>query len=221
MPLAAGVKAVNLGSGNTVAPGWINIDNSWNARLSKYPLLRSSLYRIGLLSQHHYNIQWPQDLVIHDLTKKLPLPSNSVDYVYSSHALEHLNKDDAVKLLRDILRILKVGGVVRIVVPDLAVEARQYVEALETNPFDAQAAPRFLNGLALTRPPRLGRPATHQWMYDAPSLQATLLNAGFVHPIVCAYKQGRVPDIDILDRRPEISLYMEAERPASALVEGF
>jgi hypothetical protein len=40
MPLPAGAIALNLGCGLSIAPGWINIDNSPNARLAKYPRLR-------------------------------------------------------------------------------------------------------------------------------------------------------------------------------------
>lgn len=50
---------------------------------------------------------------------------NSLDVIYSSHVLEHLDyQDEIAKTLKDWLRALKPGGLVQISVPDLAVLAR-------------------------------------------------------------------------------------------------
>ena len=65
-----------------------------------------------------------------DLRRRLPYPDGSVDLVYSSHLLEHLSPEQAAALLKDALRVLKPGGVVRMVVPDLETLARGYLEAL-------------------------------------------------------------------------------------------
>jgi len=204
------MKAINLGCGLVVAPGWINIDNSPNARLSKYPALRWALWKVGALSEGHYNIKWPASIEIHDLTRKLPYPDHHIDYVYTSHFIEHLERSEAEQLLREVFRVLKPCGIVRIVVPDLAIGVRQYVEAIGSNPEDADAAPRFLSWLQLgtsrTRSP-------HRWMYDAPSLKRILKAVGFDDIAACEYRQGRVPDCEILDSRPEDSLHIEAAKP--------
>lgn len=88
-------KKVNLGCGNHVAPGWLNIDNSPNARLSKFPRTKWLLWKIGILSDFHYHIKWPADIVIRDLTKNLPFKDESVEYIYLSHFFEHLSKNNA------------------------------------------------------------------------------------------------------------------------------
>ena len=50
---------------------------------------------------------------------------NSLDVIYSSHVLEHLDyQDEIARTLQDWLRALKPGGLVQISVPDLAVLAR-------------------------------------------------------------------------------------------------
>jgi predicted SAM-dependent methyltransferase len=50
---------------------------------------------------------------------------NSLDVIYSSHVLEHLDyQDEIANTLKDWLRALKPGGLVQISVPDLAVMAR-------------------------------------------------------------------------------------------------
>lgn len=46
--------------------------------------------------------------IIHDLNKGIPLKSNSVDVVYTSHFLEHI--DNPNFLMDEICRVLKVGG---------------------------------------------------------------------------------------------------------------
>lgn len=210
MGLPPGVKALNLGCGLSIAPGWINIDNSPNARLSKYPLIRRTLRKLGVLSEHHYAVNWPKSIEIYDLKKRLPYSDSTIDYAYTSHFLEHLALNDAERLIGEVFRVLKPGGIIRVVVPDLALGARQYLEALQSDPQDGKAAPEFLNWLQLSRP---GLRDPHLWMYDAPSLTAMLGRAGFANVVVCEYRKGRMPDCDVLDNRPEDSLHLEAEKP--------
>ena len=51
-----------------------------------------------------------------DLRNPLPFPDNSLDAVYSHHVVEHLPDMDAH--FRDVLRVLKPGGVYRVGGPD-------------------------------------------------------------------------------------------------------
>ena len=211
MPLPAGAIAINLGCGLSIAPGWINIDNSPNARLAKYPWLRWTLWKLGILSDFHHSVNWASSIKIYNLKKGLPYPDSSIDYVYTSHLLEHLTLRDAQRLIKEAFRGLKPGGVIRIVVPDLTIGAREYLASLEANPNDAKAAPDFLRWLQLSRP---GVRDPHLWMYDAPSLGAMLGEAGFINITVCEYRRGRVPDSEILDNHIDDSLRLEAEKPS-------
>lgn len=210
MPLPPGAVALNLGCGLSIAPGWINIDNSPNARLARYPWVRWTLWKLGILSDLHYAVNWSASIQTYDLKKKLPYEDSSVDYVYTSHFLEHLAFDDSQRLMSEVFRILKPGGIVRVIVPDLALGARQYVAAIEAKPDDANAANEFIGWLQLNRP---GLRDPHLWMYDAASLSAMLNQIGFSDVVVCEYRKGRVPDCELLDRRPEDSLHIEAEKP--------
>ena len=56
--------------------------------------------------------------VVCDL-RRIPVPDETFDIVYSSHTLEHFGYNDTHKILKEWLRILKVGGELRIVVPNL------------------------------------------------------------------------------------------------------
>jgi SAM-dependent methyltransferase len=89
---------LHIGSGPYVLDGWINMD-VFPAQLST-------------------NVLWG-----------LPFSDGQCRYVFLSHLLEHLfYPTDAMSLLEDIYRILMPGGVVRIVVPDIAQCIRAYQE---------------------------------------------------------------------------------------------
>jgi SAM-dependent methyltransferase len=53
-----------------------------------------------------------------DLLKDLPFPPASFDLLYSSHFLEHLPRDVVLSFLYECRRVLKPGGVIRLVLPD-------------------------------------------------------------------------------------------------------
>ena len=210
MPVPSGTKALNVGCGATFAPGWLNLDNSPNARLSKVPGVRKLLHRAGLLSSQHLAVRWPSDLIVRSATRPIPVGDKELDYVYTSHLLEHLSRSDGERLVREAWRVLKSGSVLRIVVPDLLVQARSYVARLEADPTDADAGPAFLNSLQLSKP---GHRDPHLWMYDAPSLTALLRKCGFEDIQLHNAGQGKTPDLQLLDRRPEGSIHLEGVKP--------
>lgn len=67
---------------------------------------------------------------IADIGRRIPSEDNTFDVVYNSHFLEHMNRDRARAFLAQCFRVLKPGGVLRIVVPDLELAARLYLNAL-------------------------------------------------------------------------------------------
>jgi predicted SAM-dependent methyltransferase len=93
----------NLGCGNQICPGWINID----------------IVRTG------------PSVVAHDLSTGIPLPNASCEVVYHSHVLEHLKRPDAQFFMRECFRVLKPGGIIRVAVPDLEQVCRQYLLTLD------------------------------------------------------------------------------------------
>ncbi len=54
-----------------------------------------------------------------DATKKFPIKDDSFDYIFSEHFIEHIKFEQAVFHLEECYRILKRGGKIRIVTPDL------------------------------------------------------------------------------------------------------
>jgi len=66
-----------------------------------------------------------------DVTKGLPFDDASFDLVYHSHLLEHLRREQAAPFLSECHRVLRSGGIIRVVVPDLERIVRAYLATLE------------------------------------------------------------------------------------------
>lgn len=203
--LGAGPIKVNLGAGLHVAEGWIHVDGNMHAMFAGWPapFLRR-LYRAA------NTVQWlPEDeylrrlreyeIVHHEMETGLPFADNSVDYVYSSHVLEHFFREDAERLVKEIHRVLRSGGRVRICVPDLD----HAISLYRAGEKEAALAYFF-------EPAGAGYYRQHRYMYDFELLRRMLAQAGFTNVSRCAYRQGEVPDLDVLDNRPEETLYVEA-----------
>ena len=222
------MKKLNLGSGTTCLDDWINIDSSFNARLAKYLRIRHFLFKVGILPKKYYEMPWSKHIhkiMVRDVRKKLPFDDESIDVIYSSHLIEHLRKNEAENVLRECFRVLKKGGLFRLIVPDLELLARNYLKEIEKTQNSRQKghylpSEIFLDMLDLgnekTRTPfirMIFSSGRHRWMYDQFSLTALLASCGFVDIQKRSYKMGEVPDTDFLDIRPEHSLYLEARKP--------
>jgi ubiquinone/menaquinone biosynthesis C-methylase UbiE len=146
---------------------------------------------------------------VHDLTKPLPFSENSFSVIYGSHVLEHLYLTDARRLLSECERILKPGGVIRLVVPDLYHMVDTYLKNKmgQIFPVNGTATPAdYLNerlGFRLPNPTEgniLRKVYTswkdfhsHKWMYDSESLINYLRLAGFEH---VSHKQFLESDVE-------------------------
>ncbi len=230
-------KKINLGCGPVGKEDWINIDWGILAILHKYSLIEKILLKFNLFPKG-YNVQWPKNLKLHNCRRKLPFTSNSIDYIYASHLLEHFKKFEAERIINDCFRILRKGGLMRVVVPDLESLVKKYLEKdvdyfkklndlMNFNKKKEGNADTFLLADILmdtfyphfykTKPAGIKKLMTffirpHCWMYDCESLKHLLKNAGFKNVQRRSFGEGRVPDLDILDVFPEMSLYVEAEK---------
>lgn len=216
---------LNLGCGPSGLKGWLNYDWGILPLLSKFPWLRRILIRLGCLPEG-YDLIWPP-LQLVDIRKKLPLDANTVQLIYCSHVLEHLERWEALKVLKEAYRILVPGGFIRIVVPDLALICKIYLStSLTSNPPNrpAQDACRLLWGH-----PKDIQPAncfvkwsrwfirSHQWAYDQSEMRHLLFEAGFSEIRSCKFREGLVPNLDQLDLELHAphSLYIEANKTPS------
>jgi len=231
------LKKVNLGCGPIGREDWINVDWGILAFLHKNSLLEKMFLKLRILPAR-YNVKWPKNLKLHNLKKRLPFNTNDVDYVYISHVLEHFKKFEAENIIKECFRILKEGGCIRIVVPDLKTLLEKYVQGdrgyfkkidkltrddnkkdnLEKDFLLADILmdnfyPYFyrekFKGLKKILIPFI-RP--HCWMYDYESIKYLLERIGFRKIEQKSFQKGNVPDLDQLDVFPEMSLFVEAEK---------
>lgn len=108
-------KRLNFGCGSRFADGWENIDF-----YSSGPEVR----RVNLL-------------------QGFPYPAMHFDAVYSSHVLEHFTKHQCLTLLRECFRVLKPGGIVRAVVPDIGVTIDEYQRVRNMPDADGSKAEKY------------------------------------------------------------------------------
>ena len=81
-------------------------------------------------SEEKYGVRSKRKLDInHDLSSPLPLPieDSSFDCIYTSHTLEHLTLSQVTHVLNQAHRVLKPGGVLRIIVPDFSLYHKNYL----------------------------------------------------------------------------------------------
>ena len=190
---------VNIGSGLSGAAGWYNIDNSPTILVSRLPL-GSRLFRLPA---------WPRDVHRHDVKKGLPFADQSASFIYSSHTFEHFTWEESLAVAKECFRVLRPGGLLRIVVPDLGLIVREYLQ--DSDPL---ASHRFLGRLSLrhTVHDLIHPGANHSQMFDERSLIHLLQRAGFAMPEVSGFMQSRIPDIARieLEVRKQESLYVES-----------
>src|SRR5207244_9139214 len=65
--------------------------------------------------------------VVADILDGLPLEGDSMDYAVSIHALQEVPYPRLVPVLRELWRVLKPGGVLRLVLPDLDKGVQAYL----------------------------------------------------------------------------------------------
>ena len=215
------MKILNLGCGTKVSrsPDVVNIDWSIYLRLRKNPILRVMAPHFLRGERLHRFKSLAENILIHNLAKGIPFDSNSVDIVYHSHLLEHLDRDVAKQFLLEVKRVLKPGGIQRIGIPDLERACKAYISHLavcdenaeEFSKHDLYIAPiieqsvrreaygtnqqppvrRFLQNVFLGDARRRGE--THQWMYDRVNLSALLISLGYKNIRIQQYNTSLIP----------------------------
>jgi SAM-dependent methyltransferase len=183
----SGAIYLQYGCGQSCPDGWINFDASPTLRLQRLPV-------IGRLFKRGATV-FPDGVRFGDIVRGLPIADGSVQGIYASHVLEHLSYADFWRALDHTFRLLRPGGIFRLVVPDLKSRAQKYLERLEMRQADAnswflrsarlgsEGSPRGPVELARSL---IGRSA-HLWMWDEISLAAALDKTGFVNIRRCRF----------------------------------
>lgn len=214
------IVALNLGCGYQTSERCLNIDWSLPVRLKGSPIGRRVAPALLTGDRRSRYDAMTGQIKGHDLRKGIPFKDGSADVVYHSHVLEHIDRGAVPGFFAEILRVLKPGGVHRIVVPDLEQQAREYLRSLDllirgvgraedheeaVHVLIEQLVRREAYGSSTLPPVRrrmenllLGdarkRGETHQWMWDRVSLPRELLAAGFKDPLVMSHVTSRISD---------------------------
>jgi predicted SAM-dependent methyltransferase len=127
------MNILNLGCGNKTSssPHVTNIDWSIYHKIKQSALLRKIALPILDSGRKAYYNSLPDNIIAHDLRKGIPSETNSVDVVYHSHIFEHIPKNNAIPFLKEIFRVLKPGGIHRIVIPDMEILCTELIEHIQ------------------------------------------------------------------------------------------
>jgi len=193
--------------------GWLNFDSSPTLRFERIPL-------IGKLYTKNQT-RFPKNVEYGDIVKGLPIPVDSCNAVYCSHVLEHLSLNDFRVALKNTFNILKPGGVFRLVVPDLEILAKNYV-----NSQSSDASIQFIEKSHLGRENRVGSfggflkewlgGSHHLWMWDFKGVIQELNEVGFAEARKAEFNDSSEPkfkDVEELGRFQD-AVCVESKKPS-------
>jgi predicted SAM-dependent methyltransferase len=146
---ANGARHLHLGCGPKYLPGFVNIDG---------------------------NLFHKIDLWL-DVRNGLPFPSNSVDSIYSTHMFEHFYPDELRLLLEECQRVLKPGGGIRLIVPNLASAISAYSQ--QKRAWFDDSFPRHFDSLGGRFSNFVFCDGQHRTAFDFSYLDEVLRQSGF------------------------------------------
>jgi predicted SAM-dependent methyltransferase len=175
------VTRLNCGCGKRPVPRWINVDKNGGPGVD----------------------------ITADVRKGLPLDDGSVDYAVSIHFLQEIPLDDLVPTLRELHRVLKPGGTIRLVLPDLDKGIRAYLDEKVEHFLVPDDDARSLGGKFIYHMLWYGHSRV-LFTYDF--IEELLLKAGFARVERCVYGEtaSGISGIVELDNRENESLFVEA-----------
>lgn len=178
---------LNIGCGTDYKTDWINIDNNSDNNIARLDL------------------NW-------DLRFPLPFEDNSVDYIFHEHFIEHLTVEEGQTALKDFLRVLRPGGVMRIATPDLETTVDKYINL----PIEEDSVlKKFGLDFIKTKAERINigfRWWGHKWIYDWDELNRRLIEAGYKKIKRQKIYRSRHKELCNLETRAESTLIAEVEK---------
>lgn len=182
---------MQYGCGFSDPQGWMNFDSSPSLRIQRIPLLGPVLGKIN-------GVQFPKNVRYGDIIKGLPVANNSCDGVYCSHVLEHLSLNDFRTAVKRSYEMLAPGGTFRLVMPDLEVMMRGYLQKKDQG--KPEAAVKFIKDTLMGTEQRsrgmkgmivgIFGNANHLWLWDHESTIAELEALGFSSVRRCAFNDS-------------------------------
>jgi hypothetical protein len=125
--------------------------------------------------------------------RAIPEADETFDAVYSSHVLEHFFYWEAPELIKEWVRILKIGGTLQVSVPNMEYAAREIIKACDDN-----GDLSYVHGMIWGNRPAAGAPVgevklnsykdnqMHKTGYTRKGLQGLFVNMGLTEIVVDA-----------------------------------
>ncbi len=182
------IKQINLGGADQRIAGYYNIDINPRA-----------------------------DLVI-DLEKKLlPFADNTIDTLICISTINYFTRARAQKIISDVYRVLKPGAITRFATQDFKLIVQKYL-ADDRDFFYQRLASGTERFKGATVVDKINTwfygyevHAKHcQYFYDFETLALLFKEAGFTNITNRAYLDSAIPEITLIDNRPEQMFYLEA-----------
>jgi SAM-dependent methyltransferase len=146
------------------------------------------------LHRHFHGPEWREirlDLdpavlpdIVCSMTDMSPVAAETIDAVWSSHNLEHLQRHEVPLALREFIRVLKPHGLLLLTLPDLQQVAQLVVDdRLEDHAYYSSSGPITPLDMMFGHTPSLACGnafMAHRTGFTARTLQKVLVEAGFV-----------------------------------------
>lgn len=173
------VKKLNLGCGDKILPGYINVD-----------VVES---RLGFKPD-----------VLCDLRQLTPFENDSVDEILSVHVVEHFWRWEVVDILKEWVRVLKPGGRMILECPNLLSAAHELLmnpDAASGPGSEGQRTMWVFYGDPKWKDPYM----VHRWGYTPLSLARVMHEAGLVNlrQEPAQFKLREPRDMRVVGEKPE------------------
>ena len=208
---------INIGCSVSPTIGWENFDNSPGMTLAKFKIIADTMYYLKIITKSQYDVVSfynKNKIKYANVTKKIPIKSKAAYAVYSSHMLEHLDRNEADLCIKEIHRVLKKDGIIRLVLPNIKQYVHEYLEHKDADKFIESTfmGTTVPKGLIKKIMNYISGPRHHLWMYDEQSLSKLLIKHGFKNPETLKAGETNIEDHGNLDlyERDGDSFYIEA-----------
>jgi predicted SAM-dependent methyltransferase len=191
---------LHVGCGRYSLEGWLNAD----------------------INLDHSNID-----IFLDARDHLPFEDDQFQFVYAEHLIEHLTYDEGRRFCKEVFRILRPGGVMRISTPDLQFLLRYYADHSEiAEEFTEYHTREFLRADVRSRALVLSNffyDFGHRIIYDWDLLVELLREAGLQRVERRRAGESSYPELRGIEQHgrdypfnEEESLVVEAEKPQAS-----
>jgi predicted SAM-dependent methyltransferase len=175
---------LNVGCGDNTPENFINLDYSWSQKID----------------------------ICMDITKRrYPVKSNALKGIYTEHCIEHITLQNFEQNVKEFYRMLKPGGILRIITPDGAIYFDIYERRKRGENVKMPYEEGFITPMA--RINGIFRNHGHKFIFDFETVQIVLEKSGFKNIKKESFKSGKDSNL-LLDTeyRAFESLYVECEK---------